>query len=755
MTDETRLVDFDGAPEGGEPRIGRFIVHGPIGQGGMGVVLRAADPALGRPVALKILPPAIAGVFDARQRLLAEARAAAVLDHPNICTVYDVGESAAGDAYIAMALYEGETLDVKLGRGPLAPAEAADVAAQVAQGLTHAHAAGIVHCDIKPSNIMVTRGGLVKILDFGIARAVAASQVTTSTTIGTPRYMAPEQLRRVADLDGRTDAWALGIVFFEMLAGVPPFDASDLYTLSHAILEQAPPPLTLPREPGAGGLDAIVRGLLAKDRGARLGLAEFLAMVARPELPVSRPTVGRSLAVLPFENLSADHTDAYFADGLTAEIIADLSRLPSLRVTSRTSTMRFRGAARSAREIARELDVHYLLEGTVRRAGRDLRITAQLVDATSDAELWAAKYSGTMDQIFDIQEQVAKAIADGLRLRLVDAPPEAAARSLAAPTAYDLYLRARNALWGFTPESTRLAIEFVDQALAVAGEQPLLLATRATALWQLINIGAADMTTLLDAERTADHALRLDAAMPAALRVKGLVLAFRGDTDEASRLLDRALDVSPLDPETLSASCLLHALSGRSERGFELGCRATEVDPLYALHWAGRALAAACLGRDAEAAASVRRAFEVNPQDVPTRVIAPLILYGRGDLAPAVEGVDLLVPDAGQAAGYRRFARITAAAIRHDRAAVEALVTPDIEQFLGMSIHNAFYGAEVFALVGETDRSLALLAKAVTLGLGCYPLIARHSHALASVREAPGFPAILSEVERVWRSRQN
>ena len=188
-------------------------MRGELGRGGMGVVYRAEDPTLGRPVALKLLPPDVSRTFQAREQLLAEARAAAVLDHPNICTVYDVGESGEGELYLAMALYEGETLAARLERGPLTLADATEIAVQTAQGLRAAHDVGIVHRDIKPSNIMLTRGGLVKILDFGIARAVTDPDVAGSAMPGTPRYMAPEQLNGAPDLDARVDAWALGVVF--------------------------------------------------------------------------------------------------------------------------------------------------------------------------------------------------------------------------------------------------------------------------------------------------------------------------------------------------------------------------------------------------------------------------------------------------------------------------------------------------------------------------------------------------------------
>jgi len=733
--------------------IGRFIVQSELGRGGMGVVYRAEDPTLGRAVALKLLPPEVSRNFHAREQLLAEARAAAVLDHPNICTVYDVGESTDGELYLAMALYEGQTLGCRLESGRMTLADATDVAIQIAQGLTAAHAIGIVHRDIKPSNVMLTHGGLVKILDFGIARALTDPDVTGAHVLGTPRYMAPEQLDGTKDPDERADGWALGVIFYEMLTGTTPFDGPTTLALLRAICSD-PPAAVASDVYDFWKVRPLVLGLLEKDRTKRLEVADFLKRVSRPETTVSEPARPRSLAVLPFHPIgdAADHDG--FADGLTAEIIADLSKIRALRVTSWTSVRRYRDAAMSAPALARELDVHYVLEGSVRRAGQDLRITAHLVDATSDTEIWSGKYAGTIADVFDIQTRVAEAITNGLRVAFAR-ESDGATPPIADAVAYDFYLRARGEIWSFTADGPARALDLIDQALATTGPNALLLATRATALWQLVNTGAASLVRLVEAASTARQALALDASSAPALRVLSLITAMRGETTAADELFGRALAAAPADPETLSSACFFYTLVGDGERGAALGRRATESDPLYALHWTGLAFALASLGRHDEAAAAARRAFDLDPHDLPTQAIAPLLMYGRGDVSAMFARLEQTpVPGHATAGGYAGLAHLTRAALAGDRQRVQQLVTPEAERFLGWGLHNALFAADIFALVGDLDRALAFLVRGAELGLGCYPLLATHSRSLAPLRNHPGFSAMLRDVEATWKSRR-
>jgi TolB-like protein len=464
----------------------------------------------------------------------------------------------------------------------------------------------------------------------------------------------------------------------------------------------------------------------------------------------------KSLVVLPFRYIGAEPDGEYFADGLTAEIITDLSKLHALRVTSWTSARRYRDSTLSARDLARELDVHYVIEGTIQRAGRDLRATAHLVDATNDAELWSEKYAGTLDDVFDIQERVSVGVSRGLKVALGRGAIPAAARSIANPQAYDLYLRARGEIWSFTATGPRRAIVRIDQALALVGPNALLLATRAAALWQIVNTGAGALSNLAEAALTARGALELDPESAPANRVLALISAMQGESTAADQLIGRALAASPADPETLSSACFFYTLFGDGDRAVALGRRATELDPLYALHWSALAFALASIGRDDDAADAVYRAFEVDPSDLPTQVIAPLILYGRGDPSAMMDRLPLAAPpDRATAGGYAGLAFLTRLALVGDRARVLALLTPDVQAFLASGIHNALYAAEVCSLVGEAGRALWFLQKSADLGLGCYPLLAKHSRSLAPLRSELEFARILGQVEASWKSRHS
>ena len=458
----------------------------------MGQVYRARDTRLDRHVAIKVLPPDLTRDALAKQRFVLEAKAASVLDHPNICTIHEIDETADGQLYLVMAYYEGETLKQKIARSPLVLQEALDVAIQVGQGLASAHAAGIVHRDIKPANLIVTPNGTVKILDFGLAKLAGADGVTqTGTTLGTVAYMSPEQARG-QDVDHRSDIWSLGVVLYEMLAAVPPFEGDNLLSISRAILERDPPPV-----PGsASRAQGVVSRALKKGREHRYQSVTELLDELRSARGTPVPGAARRqpdapfIAVLPFTNMSPDPENEYFSDGLTEEIIADLSKIRALRVISRTSIMQLKGTKKDLKTIGRELNVRYLLEGSVRKAGNSLRITAQLIDAADDVHVWAEKYSGSLEDVFDIQERVSRAIVKALHVTLSpDEDRRVAERPIEDVRAYECYLRARHEMWRFTQEGLDRALALLRQGLEIVGDNALLYGTLGAAYWQHINAG--------------------------------------------------------------------------------------------------------------------------------------------------------------------------------------------------------------------------------------------------------------------------
>ena len=446
---------------------------------------------LDRDVAIKVLPAGVSEDSAFQKRFEREARTISQLQHPNICTLHDVG-SEDGVDYLVMEYLEGETLEDRLQKGAVPIAEALRIGGEIAQAIEAAHRRGVVHRDLKPGNVMLTPTG-TKVLDFGLARdtAVPGEVVDTEAAtmpamiteegqiVGTMPYMAPEQLQ-ASQTDSRTDIWALGCILYEMAAGDRPFGGKSRADLIASILGSDPEPPSRKRPLTPQRLDGVVRRCLEKDPERRWQSARDLAFALATALdePAETAAAGSpapSLVVLPFTNRSPDPDNEYFSDGLTDEIIADLSKIEALRVISRSSAMRLKGTDKDLKTIGRELNVCYVLDGTVRKAGDSLRITAELIDATDDIQLWAEKYGGTIDDVFDIQERVSREIVDSLKIALTpDDDRQIAERPINDIRAYEYYLRAKHEILTFTEEGLDRGIDLLLRALDLVGENALL-----------------------------------------------------------------------------------------------------------------------------------------------------------------------------------------------------------------------------------------------------------------------------------------
>jgi serine/threonine-protein kinase len=567
-----------------------------LGAGSMGEVYLAEDLRLGRKVALKLLPPDLTRDEAAKTRLIHEARAASLLDHPHICTVYDIEELSSGQLLLAMAYCEGETLRTRLARGPLPVEEAVELACQMAEALAEAHARGIVHRDVKPANAVVTKTGRLKLVDFGLAHLPEATVLTaTGTTLGTPAYMAPEQVRG-EEADARADLWALGVVLYEMLAGRPPFGGESVQAVLYGVVNQAPEPLDRVRAGLPAALVRIVNRALAKDRLARYQQAEQMQAELRTcrerlsaggaqAVSAGTPRIP-SIAVLPFANLSADPEQEYFCEGMTEELITALGAIEGLRVAAKASTFHLRGKDLEIRRIGEQLNVDTLLEGSVRKAGNRLRVTAQLMNVSDGYHLWSERYDRQLDDVFAVQDEIARAIVEKLKVKLIG-PKEAplVRRASANLEAYQLYLKGRYYFARRSKGRLEQAVDCFTRAIALDPDFAPALAGLADGLSVQGLYGLSPARALLPKARAAaERAVALDDTLAEAHHSLGMVHAWLAwDWNVAEREFRRALALDPNAPLTHAFYGVALAAMGRTEEAAAEAEQATALDPLSAL----------------------------------------------------------------------------------------------------------------------------------------------------------------------------
>ena len=479
--------------------ISHYHITSQLGEGGMGVVYEAEDTNLGRHVALKFLTPALASDENLLQRFQREARAASSLNHPNICTIHGI-EQYEDQHFIVMELLDGESLADRIRRGPLDVESVLTLGVQMADALESAHSKGIVHRDLKPANIFVTSRGQAKILDFGLAKidqqkpgassnvptAIADGLTSPGAAMGTVAYMSPEQARGEVT-DARTDLFSIGTVLYQMAAGAPPFQGDTSAVVFDSILNRAPTALEQVNPSLPAELGRIIGQALEKDRDLRYQNATDLktalkrlkrdldsgrhsgesSSIHNSRTP-SAPTHEHSIAVLYFENLSGMKEDEYLRDGITEDITTELSKIRRLKTFSRAMVLKYRDKSVTAGQIGNELGASYVLTGSLRRAGARLRINAQLVDASTDFPLWSERYDREMEDVFEVQDEIASKIAAALRITLSPQEQEAlAAKPTENQQAYDLYLRGRNYARRVGRQDLQFALQMYENAVAL------------------------------------------------------------------------------------------------------------------------------------------------------------------------------------------------------------------------------------------------------------------------------------------------
>src|SRR5216110_677972 len=684
--------------------IGHYKLSKRIGTGGIGEVYLATDMTAGRKAALKLLPTRFTSDAERLKRFQQEARALVGLNHPNILTVYEIGEDHSTH-YIASELIEGETLRQRLMRGRMNVHDALDIAVQVAWALSAAHEAGVVHRDIKPENIMLRPDGYVKVLDFGIAKlteprpvpdldeigTTAVLQTRAGLVLGTARYMSPEQARG-QKVDARSDIWSLGVVLYEMVGGSPPFPGETPSDCIASILTTEPPPLSgvlsdvplklesilqkalrknsderyqtinemladlrnLKGELEAEGsspqtkaraesivskIKAHKRGVLLTLAGAILAVAAFaysFFFVAPAQLPNEK-----SIAVLPFENRSEDKSNAYFTDGVQDEILTRLSKIRDLKVISRTSTQRYKNRSQKLSEIANELGVANLLEGSVQKTNDQVRINVQLIRAANDSHLWAETFDRKLTDIFSVESEVAKTIADKLRAKLTGQEEQViAARSTDNPEAYDAYLRglAYTLKTGNSPANTIGAQKHLKEAVRLDPKFALA--------WSLLSyVDALGYLTLTlqptvalreETGRAAETALTLQPNLGEAILARGYYYyACLKDYDAAVRYFEQARQFLPNSsqiPESLAYVARRRGQWDRSESYFN---EAERLDPRNVSLLTQHAQSYVIVRRFPEALRKFDQVLDVIPDDVDTLAQQAGIAQAQGDLMRA------------------------------------------------------------------------------------------------------------------------
>ncbi len=729
---------------------GRYTIERELGRGGMAVVFLAQDLRHHRLVAIKVLRPELAVALGA-ERFLREIEIAAGLTHPHILPLYDSGE-ANGLLYYVMPYVEGESLRDRLDREQQLPLEdALQIVREAADALSYAHSLGVIHRDIKPENILFQAGHAL-VSDFGIARAITAAGgdrlTETGIAIGSPAYMSPEQAGGERQPDGRSDLYSLACVLYEMLAGMPPYTGPTAQAVIARRLTDPVPPLRTVRETVPVAVEQAVMKALAKVPADRFPSASAFAEALTKPAAV-RPSL-RSVAVLPFLNLSADPEGEYFADGITEDVIAQLSKIRALKVISRTSVMPFKKRDEGLRAIGARLGVATLLEGSVRRARNRVRIVAQLIDAQTDEHLWAETYDRELTDVFAIQSDVALHIAAALKAEL---SPDERSRIGKEPTsnleAYHLYLRGRHCVLRYTAEGIRQGLEYFEQA--IEKDQNYALAYTGVAITHVILAMGYGAGTIRPAEaysrakEAVEKALELDGELGDAHGALAILkFVFEFDWAGAEREFKRALELNPSGGPMWGQmwegyGLMLSALE-RHDEAIAAYKRAQELDPLTASRASILASTLLRAGRYEDALREAKQVIELQP-DFPMGHSTLGWAYlkkgrcdeGLAELEKAVSlnpGNTMLLGQLGQA--YATVGRIGEA-----RQVLEQLEALSRQRYV-----SAYHMAYVYTGLGEQDQAIDWLERAVEERAGGVYGI-KGSFLFTTLHSHPRFKALL------------
>jgi eukaryotic-like serine/threonine-protein kinase len=748
-------------------RLGPYEVVAQVGRGGMGEVYRALDTRLNRRVAIKVLRMR-EDAPSHEERFEVEARAIAALNHPNICTLYDIG-TYDGMQFLVMEFLEGRTLAEVLRGRPLLTETAREYARQIADALAAAHANGIVHRDLKPGNVMITASGAIKILDFGLAKvapagsvedAVTAAQTRAGTFVGTTAYAAPEQFLG-EPVDARTDVFAFGRVLYEMLTGRRPFEGVNAFDSATATVRDEPAPMP---ETTPAALRSVVLRCLAKAPGDRFADGREISKALSDGVAVNRvpsPAAFPSIAVLPFADLSPARDQDYFCDGVADELITALMTLEHVRVASRMSSFQFRDAAVDVTEVGRRLKVATVLEGSVRRAGARVRITAQLTSVADGFQIWSERYDRDLDDIFAVQDEIAQTIVKKLKASFARpvSPGSTTAirvdssgyeprmrRSPRQFEAYSQYLKGRHSAYKLTWDALARGVDSFKRAIEMEPDYADAHAGLAQAyILQGLFSQEEPRAIMPRAKASAERALALDDGVADAYLSLAMVQHwYDWDWEAAEASYRKAIELSPGDANARLLYTSFLSTRGRGEEAVAEARRAIDLDPLSLVAQRSLADTLYFLERYDETIAESERIIEFEPAFFSAYWMLGLAKAGKGQYAEALEVFDRgRAYSYGDAAleGYAGWARAMVGRSDEARAIAEQLKARRTSGYVSAACIGQIYQG-----LGEIDEAIAWYTKSHEersghcVGYRLMPL-------LAPIRDDPRFQVLLEQIE--------